>query len=195
MTRARKNDLASPAPGTAVDQDLSRQPDVPESRYDLLILQSIRRIIRAVDIYSRKLRSQCKLTAPQLVCLGTVVEHAPLTVSAIAHKVFLSPSTVVGILDRLEARNLIKRERDARDRRVVNITYTPEGREVVANAPSPLQDNLHQALKKLPKLEQATIALAVRRVVDIMEAGSIDAAPILDTAEISVPAGSGREEK
>jgi len=151
----------------------------------LLILQSIRRIMRAVDIYSRKLRSQCELTSPQLICLGTVVENGPLTVSEIAQLVFLSPSTVVGILDRLEVRGLIKRERDTTDRRVVNNTATASGKKVANAAPSALQDGLHEALKGLPKLEQATIALSLMRVVELMEAGHIDAAPILETAPIS----------
>ena len=43
---------------------------------------------------------------------------------------------------------------------------------------------MHEALKQLPKLEQATIALSLTRVVELMEAGHIDAAPILDTSEI-----------
>lgn len=156
-------------------------PRVPESRHDLLILQSIRRITRAVDIYSRKLRSHYQLTAPQLVCLQSIVEHGPLTVSEIAHQVFLSPSTVVGILDRLESRGLIVRDRDSIDRRVVNIAATSVGRKVADNAPSALQDGLREALEQLPKLEQATIALSLQRVVDLMEAGHLEAAPILET--------------
>lgn len=166
----------------------TQSPDVPESRHDLLILQSIRRIMRAVDIYSRKLRSQCELTSPQLVCLGTIVEHGPLTVSGIAQRVYLSPSTVVGILDRLEGRGLIQRERDTSDRRVVNTLATSGGKKVAKGAPSALQDCLHEALKELPKLEQATIALSLKRVVDLMEAGHIDAAPILETASLQNPA-------
>jgi DNA-binding MarR family transcriptional regulator len=162
----------------------AQAPQVPEERYDLQILQSIRRIARAVDIYSRKLRTQCQLTSPQLVCLGTIVAHGQLTVSGIAQRVFLSPSTVVGILDRLEARGLVKRERDTTDRRVVNTLATPAGKAVAAKAPSALQDGLHTALKGLPLLEQATIALALQRVVDFMEAGDIDAAPILEASPI-----------
>ena len=162
----------------------TQSPQVPDERFDLQILQSIRRIMRAVDIYSRKLRSRCELTAPQLVCLGTIVEHGPLTVTGIAQRVYLSPSTVVGILDRLEARGLVARRRDTNDRRVVNTLATPAGKEITARAPSALQDGLHEALKDLPLLEQATIALSLKRVVDLMEAGSIDAAPILETAPI-----------
>jgi DNA-binding MarR family transcriptional regulator len=122
------------------------------------------------------------MTSPQLICLGTIIEHGPLTVSDIAHRVFLSPSTVVGILDRLEGRGLARRERDTTDRRVVNIIATPAGKRVARKAPSPLQDNLHEALMRLPKLEQATIALSLTRIVDLMEAGHIDAAPILESA-------------
>jgi len=167
------------------DRELStKSPQVPDERFDLQILQAIRRIMRAVDLYSRKLRSQCELTSPQLVCLGTVVEHGPLTVSEIAQRAFLSPSTVVGILDRLEGRGLIKRERDTTDRRVVNTLVTTKGEKIVAKAPSPLQDSLHEALKLLPKLEQATIALSLKRVVDLMEAGHIDAAPILEMGQL-----------
>jgi DNA-binding MarR family transcriptional regulator len=168
----------------------SQPPRVPDERYDLQILQSIRRIMRAVDIYSRKLRSQCELTAPQLVCLGTIVEDGPLTVSQIAQSVFLSPSTVVGVLDRLETRGLVTRERDTDDRRVVNTLATPAGKEVVDKAPSALQDGLHEALKNLSTLEQATIALSLKRVVDLMEAGNIDAAPILETAPIGGKSGN-----
>lgn len=156
-------------------------PEVPETRYDLQILQSIRRIIRAVDIYSRKLKAQYELTAPQLICLNSIVEHGPTTASKIARHVYLSPSTLVGILDRLESRGLVRRERDTHDRRVVNVLATDEGRKLVEHAPSALQDGLAKALKDLPRLEQATIALSLKRVVDLMEAGHLEAAPILET--------------
>ena len=75
----------------------------PTTRYDLRVLQALRRIIRAVDLHSRKLLAQHRITGPQLVCLLAVEENQPVTGSAIARHVHLSPSTVIGILDRLEA--------------------------------------------------------------------------------------------
>ena len=183
-TTKKRTRLSTDRADTPVSEHSVKSPDFPENRYDLQILRSIRRIMRSVDTYSRKLRTQCKLTVPQLVCLGTVADHGPLTVSEIAHRVFLSPSTVVGILDRLESRRLITRQRDTIDRRAVNIKITAAGSKVIAEAPSALQDGLHQALRGLPMLEQATIALSLKRVVDLMEAGHLDAAPILETAPI-----------
>jgi DNA-binding MarR family transcriptional regulator len=154
---------------------------IPESRYDLQILRSIRRVIRAVDIYSRKLKAGYRLTSPQLVCLTSITVHEPTTASRIAEDVFLSPSTVVGILVRLESKGLVIRERDVQDRRVVNIRSTEKGRRIVRDTPSPLQDNLSQSLPRLPLLEQAAIALSLEQVVKLMEAGHLEAAPILET--------------
>jgi len=158
-------------------------------RYDLRILQALRRIMRAVDLYSRKLLAGHKVTGPQLVCLLSVQEHEPVTLSAIARHVHLSPSTVTGILDRLEHKGLVRRERDLKDRRLVHVALTERGRELAVRAPSPLQDTLAEAMKGLPKTEQATIAASLDRIVEMMEIRHIDAAPILETGLIALTPG------
>ncbi|MBU1319066.1 MAG: MarR family transcriptional regulator [candidate division Zixibacteria bacterium] len=155
-----------------------------ENRFDLHILRSLRRIIRAVDIYSGKLKSQHQITGPQLICLLAIVEKGPLTATALAKSVHLSSSTMVGILDRLEKKELIHRTRDKKDRRQVNVVATESGMRLARNAPSPLQDGLARALSKLSDLEQATIALSLRRIVDLMEVNDFDAAPILETGQL-----------
>lgn len=158
--------------------------EISDDRHDLAILQSLRRIIRAVDIHSRQLKSKYDVTGPQLVCLMTIVDQKSLTVANLAKEIHLSPSTVVGILDRLEEKKLISRKRDKRDRRVVKVTATSKGKDFIKNAPSPLQDKLGLSLSKLSQLEQATISLSLKRIVELMEAENIDAAPILQTGYI-----------
>jgi DNA-binding MarR family transcriptional regulator len=110
-----------------------------------------------------------------------VVEEKQMSVAALARAVHLSPSTVVGILDRLEQKGLILRSRDTQDRRVVNTAPTPAGQELVAQAPSPLHQTLTKALEGLNELEQATIELSLERIVDLIDACEIDAAPMLET--------------
>ncbi len=158
-------------------------PVLPANRYDLQILQSLRQIIRAVDIYSRKLQTQCNLTAPQLVCLNALTESGATTVTGLARRVHVSASTIVGILDRLERHGLVERHRDDEDRRVVNVSATELGRTLVAAAPSVLQENLANGLASLPEQEQATIARSLAKVAQLMEADRIEAAPILATDE------------
>jgi DNA-binding MarR family transcriptional regulator len=168
-------------------KDHGHTPTVPAPRYDLRILRSLRRIIRGVDLYSRQLAATHRITAPQLICLLAVVEHAPLTVTALSHEIHLSTSTLVGILDRLEEKHLIRRERGRNDRRVVWINPTAEGARLADHAPSPLQQALASGLNTLPDLEQATIALSLERVVDLMEVRHIETAPILETGPINPP--------
>lgn len=160
--------------------------DAGEStRYDLRVLRSLRRIIHGVDLYSKQLAITTQVTAPQLVCLLHVVNNGSVSATAIGREVHLSPSTVVGILDRLEEKGLVERQRSRQDRRIVRVTATQEGVELARKAPSPLQQTLAKSLSELPELEQATIALSLERVVALMEAPEIDAARILATGPIN----------
>ena len=169
MTQEEKMAIPEERPGAA-------------ERYDMHILLSLRRIIRAVDIHSYKLRTKYHITAPQLICLLNIADHGPMSSSALSRNVHISQSTLVGILDRLEQKELITKQRNTRDRRQLQLIVTDKGRELAARAPSPLQEELAQALRKLPKLEQASIALSLDRIVELMEAHHIEVSPVLDTA-------------
>lgn len=173
--------MTSPTTKEPENQD----PELPKASYDLRILQALRRIIRAVDIHSHKLSTQHKITGPQLACLLAVKEEAPLTSGNLAKKVYLSPSTVVGIVDRLEEKNLVERNRSSKDRRQVHISITPRGEQLIADAPSLLQDTLATALTELPEIEQVSITLSLEKLVDLMEARHIGASPVLETGPLS----------
>jgi DNA-binding MarR family transcriptional regulator len=153
-------------------------------RFDLQVLQALRRIIRAVDLHSRKLWKSHRITGPQLVCLLAIQELQPVIASAVARHVHLSPSTLVGILDRLQARGLVARRRDTRDRRLVFLSLTDTGSQLLRDAPSPLQDRLAEALRYLDPSEQGMIAASLERIVELMAVGKVDAAPILETGPI-----------
>ncbi|WP_303720209.1 MarR family winged helix-turn-helix transcriptional regulator [Malonomonas rubra] len=170
---------------TLSEKNTGTSPEVPKGSYDLRIFQALRRIIRAVDIHSHKLSTQHKITGPQLTCLLTIKAEGPLTSANLAKKVYLSPSTVVGIIDRLEEKKLVSRNRDSKDRRLVYISITPEGQKLVVAAPSLLQDTLSNALAELPEIEQVSITLAMEKLVDLMEAGHIGAAPVLETGSLT----------
>lgn len=162
-----------------------------QQNFSVWIFRSLRRIMRAVDVYSHRLSAEYKITSPQLLCLQTLESDGPLTNSALAKLVHLSPSTVVGILDRLEAKDLIVRERSTQDRRVVLVYITDAGRSLVATVPSLLQNRLAEGLSELPENELITIAQSLETIVDLLEVTDPEAAPLLETREIeeaSVPA-------
>ena len=111
----------------------------------------------------------------------------PLTIKQIAARVHLSSSTIVGVIDRLAEKELVRRERGLKDRRIVNVLATEAGRELAGSAPSPLQDRLADALMGIPELERVAIALSLERIVDLMEAGGIEAAPLLSVGPVDPP--------
>jgi DNA-binding MarR family transcriptional regulator len=164
-----------------------------QSSFDLWIFRSLRRIMRAVDIHSRKLSAEFMVTGPQLLCLQTLHEDGPLTTSALAKLVHLSNSTIVGILDRLEQKEWVRRERSAGDRRLVLVSITTTGEVFLAEAPSLLQERLANGLRALPEKEQLSIAQALERIVELLEMDKQEVAPLLEAGPISEHAPSRPE--
>lgn len=152
---------------------------MPDHRFEESTLRSLRRIIRAIDIQSKQLAQHHQLTGPQLVCLRELSKLGHCTPSELARAVSVSQGTMTGIVARLEARGLVKRERDAADRRRQLLTLTEAGEASIKSAPSSLHEVFSRRLRSLEEGEQAMIAWVLGRVVDMMEASEIDAAPLL----------------
>jgi DNA-binding MarR family transcriptional regulator len=159
--------------------------EVPPERYDIRILQSLRRIIHTVDVQSKRVAACYGVTVPQIICLVKVMEKGPLTTNALSREIFLSSSTVIGILDRLEEKGYVVRTRDTRDRRQVFVSSTTAGQKLVRETPSLVHETLCNAFTDLSDLELATIADSLEKIIELMEAGNIKAPPILDTEQIS----------
>jgi DNA-binding MarR family transcriptional regulator len=86
---------------------------------------------------------------------------------------YLHPSTITGLIDRLEKKSYVERERDQKDRRVIYVQLTPKGRRIVKKAPNPIQGKMIYGLGKLRKEELSSIYDSVSKLVEIMEARSV----------------------
>lgn len=169
-------------------------PQIPEGRLDLRCARALRQIIRSVDIYSHRLATEHAVTVPQLTALSQLVEHGPMMLKRLAMEMYLSPSTTVGIVDRLEAKGLVVRKRSAKDRRQVLLYPTDDGQALVRKTPSPLQSALSVALADLGDLERTTILLSLERVVELLDVSHLDASPILETGIELEPQGSNHQD-
>jgi len=147
--------------------------------YEYRILTAIRRVIRSVDKYSRKINSELGLTTPQLLCLDALGKREPIITKELARTVNLSESTVIGIVDRLEIKQYVSRERSREDRRKVYISLTDAGRGILNETPSLLQDKFSSALMNLENNELETITRSLEKVVELMEVDDLDASPNL----------------
>lgn len=144
------------------------------------VLIALRQIIRATDLYSRKLSKESGLTSPQLLVMQAIHAQGEMTMGDIAADVSLSQATITTILDRLDKRGLIERMRGESDKRRVYARLTDEGRRLIAAAPRPLQEEFIARFETLQQWEQSLIISSLQRVAAMMNAGDIDASPVLD---------------
>jgi len=151
------------------------------------IVVALRRITRAIDLHSRMLLHDHGLTAPQLMALRAISRRQPVAAGEISRVMHLGQPTLTGVLDRLERRGLVRRSRDARDRRSVNLSLTDEGSRVLQASPSLLQDRFRQRLGDLPQAQRTRILATLQQIADMMDAGEVEATPLLDAAIPEMP--------
>jgi DNA-binding MarR family transcriptional regulator len=148
------------------------------------ILIALRRIMRATDLQSQKLVRQSGLTVPQLLVMQAIEKEGSPSTSALARHIVVSQATVTRIIDRLERAGLVRRAKSSKDKRVVNVRLTDEGRSKLEIAPEPLQAEFLRKYRKLADWEQQMLKSSLLRIAAMMDAEDLDAAPILQTGAI-----------
>ncbi len=143
------------------------------------VMQALRRISRAIERHSHSLASRCGLTVPQLAVLKELGAGGGRSIGELTRAVHLSQATVTGILDRLQRRGLIERRRGEADKRKVHVWLTGEGRQALDHSPPLLHESFLEAFGRLEEWQQTQILSSLQRVVAMMEAERIEAAPML----------------
>jgi DNA-binding MarR family transcriptional regulator len=135
----------------------------------LSLYQSVRRLLQALDHNSNALRKKIGLTLPHVLCLQVITHHGPVTPTGVANQVNMSASTVVGLLDDLERKILIERQRDQRDRRLVNITATDSGRQLSAENPVSIESILLDGMARTSRSERSAASRALHGFVQKLD--------------------------
>jgi DNA-binding MarR family transcriptional regulator len=147
-------------------------------------LIALRRILRASEIYGRKLANAAKLTAVQFRVLQIVAERGHSTATEIARRMRVSQATVTSLVDKLVKRGMVTREKSLSDRRQINILISERGRETIRLAPDALQQRYVRKFEALEDWEQAQLVASLERVAAMLDAGDMDASPVLDTGDL-----------
>ena len=117
-----------------------------------------------------------------MLCLKAIADfpnEAEITVAMVAEAVQLSAATVSRILDRLEKGGFVLRERRSTDRRKVCLSLTDAGRQRLDDLPTPLHEQFLARLETLDPVERLGLQKALERIVELMDAEGLDAAPML----------------
>ena len=102
---------------------------------------------------------------PSIVIVAALGIFVALVLTKI---VYLNNSTVTGIIDRLEKRELVRRIRISKNRRQVHIEITEEGIKFIKKAPKPIQDQFMDRLIALDEDKIALILWSLEMLVDML---------------------------
>ncbi|MGB3916682.1 MarR family transcriptional regulator [Thiothrix litoralis] len=149
------------------------------------VLIALRRILRATELHSKHLNKTVNLTFPQLLILKKLTNENRITTSQLADELSLSRATITSIVDRLENRGLVTRERSEDDRRVIFLMLSEAGASLLKNAPPSLQENFVQRLRKLEEWQKTMILSSLQQVATMMDVEKLEASPLL--VNISAP--------
>lgn len=105
------------------------------------------------------------LTHAQWVPLYKLFRGECATMAELARDLQLDPAAVTRALDRLEAKQLVRRERSQQDRRVVHLQLTAEGRRVAPLVPAALAEVFNAHLAGFSAAEWATLVELLQRML------------------------------
>lgn len=149
--------------------DQKTNEDIQSEQRSKMIVFALRKIMQQMDHHSRRLNKCYGLTVPQIICLYEIYEKGVMTLSVLSKNVYLSMSTLVGVIDRLEEKGLVYRTRDSKDRRIIFIDITDKGKEFVRSSPYLLHNRLNENLQALSENEQITLAHSIDLLVTILK--------------------------
>lgn len=104
------------------------------------------------------------LTPAQAQTLRLLEPHRPLAMNELADALYCDASNVTGIVDRLEARGLVERRAELRDRRVKTLVLTPAGADVRAKVIAKMSEP-PEPIAALSAADQRTLRDVLRRAL------------------------------
>src|SRR5210317_976292 len=145
------------------------------------ILIKIRKIVRSVDIESKKIQKEHGVSIPQILCLNFLHEskNYQSTQGEIRKFLNLNSSTVSGIINRLEKKGYLARLPKLGDKRVVNIALTSAGDKLLSTIPSLLHEQLSATLQKMNDKELKKLEEGLNTLVTILDIDKVEASPMI----------------
>lgn len=124
-------------------------PDTETAELSRSVIRRLRMIVRALQGHSHAVEKACGISAAQLWALWELERAPGLKVSDLAKRLSIQASTASNLLDKLEQRGLVERQRRERDQRVVRIFLTAAGKALLTRAPAAPQGELNRALERM----------------------------------------------
>jgi len=151
----------------------------------LEILIKIRKIVRSINLESKKIQKDYGISIPQLLCLDRLRKSPSFqsTHGDLMQFLSLNSSTVTGIINRLENKGYVARLPREGDKRVTPVVITSRGVKLLDNIPNVLHEKLANYLESLPESKMKMIQQSLDMIISSMQIEELDASPMLTSDE------------
>lgn len=135
----------------------------------LAALQKLREIVRTAQEQLHSASGGDGISGSQAWALAEIARSPGLIVSELGRAMALHPSTASNMLDKMQARGLIRRERIDADHRLVRLFVTDAGERLLAQLPGPVTGRLPDALSRLSADELDAVNAALGLILEKMD--------------------------
>lgn len=133
------------------------------------VLKLFRVIFQSVNRHSHEVERKAGMGGAQLWALAEIAGRPRITVTELAKAMSIHQSTASNLLDKLVNQNYVARDRSDEDRRVVLLTLTKRGEEILHKAPLPHRGVLSDALLKMNENDLAVLQQSLETLVTQLE--------------------------
>lgn len=134
---------------------------------EVLALNTFIKLMRAAETLTSRTSSSLaamNLTVSQFGVLEALYHKGPLCQKEIARKILKSTGNITMVIDNLEKRGLVRRERDAEDRRFLTIHLTGEGERLISEFFPSHAAIIIEEISILTAAEQKLLGLLCRKL-------------------------------
>jgi MarR family transcriptional regulator, organic hydroperoxide resistance regulator len=114
----------------------------------LRFMQQLWKLVHALDVRSKRMAKTLGVTGPQRLVVRILGQSSMMTARDIAGTLGIHPSTLTGVLARLEHQGLLQRHVDRQDRRRARFELTAAGKRVDRERKGTVEADVRRALAR-----------------------------------------------
>lgn len=133
------------------------------------IEKSLRKLSVQLRLYGREILKEYKLSKIQFIALQWVNDSSGITIGQVAKNLDLAYSTTTDIIDRLEKKGFVRRERSETDKRLVQVNIEPTGLELIERVIEKRIEFIEEITQDLDLNEKELLTKLLEKMMDKSE--------------------------
>lgn len=137
----------------------------------------IERLLRHVAFIIKKrgrdILSDFEITTPQFLALVVLKDKPGITMGELCERLFLACSTATDLIDRMEKNGYLERNRDPEDRRVIRLSITGKGKDIISQVINARRRYVESILAQLTQEEIDQLERSLEKLDALMVAGEV----------------------